>query len=156
MISLTNISSYAILTTRLPTTKYTKKAIKLVDIVANEDNVTNIAHIKYNIFNTFSIVNFLNVKKSYIQPKKPVYFPSLSFFKNVKYNTMPPTIANTKDTIIYIALDATEFIVDALLAYDDAYMWNSPFQFFSNIEYYKIVQFSRNIHDFFKEIFIFF
>ena len=50
MISLTNISSYAILTTRLPTTKYTKKAIKLVDIVANEDNVTNIAHIKYNIF----------------------------------------------------------------------------------------------------------
>ena len=85
----------------------------------NEDNVTNIAHIKYNIFNTFSIVNFLNVKKSYIQPKKPVYFPSLSFFKNVKYNTMPPTIANTKDTIIHIALDATEFIVDALLAYDD-------------------------------------
>ena len=69
---------------------------------------------------------------------------------------MPPTIANTKDTIIHIALDATEFIVDALLAYDDAYMWNSPFQFFSNIEYYKIVQFSRNIHDFFKEIFIFF
>ena len=45
MISLTNISSYAILTTRLPTTKYTKKAIKLVDIVANEDNVTNIAHL---------------------------------------------------------------------------------------------------------------
>lgn len=119
MISLTNISSYDILTTRLPTTKYNKKAIKLVDIVANEDNVTNIAHIKYNIFNTFSIVNFLNVKKSYIQPKKPVYFPSLSFFKNVKYNTMPPTIANTKDTIIHIALDATEFIVDALLAYDD-------------------------------------
>ena len=35
MISLTNISSYAILATRLPTTKYTKKAIKLVDIVAN-------------------------------------------------------------------------------------------------------------------------
>ena len=25
----------------------------------------------------------------------------------------------TKDTIIHIALDATEFIVDALLAYDD-------------------------------------
>ena len=86
----------------MPTTKYNKKAIKLVDIVANEDNVTNIAHIKYNIFNTFSIVNFLNVKKSYIQPKKPVYFPSLSFFKNVKYNTMPPTIANTKDTIIQL------------------------------------------------------
>ena len=64
IISLTNISSYAILTIRLPTTKYNKKAIKLVDIVANEDNVTNIAHIKYNIFNTFSIVNFLNVKKS--------------------------------------------------------------------------------------------
>ena len=45
IISLTNISSYAILTIRLPTTKYNKKAIKLVDIVANEDNVTNIAHI---------------------------------------------------------------------------------------------------------------
>ena len=65
---------------------------------------------------------------------------------------MPPTIANTKDTIIHIALDATEFIVDALLAYDDddAYIWTPPFKFFSNIEYYKIVQFSRNIHNFFK------
>lgn len=61
MISLTNISSYAILTTRLPTTKYTKKAIKLVDIVANEDNVTNIAHIKYNIFNTFSIIEYYKI-----------------------------------------------------------------------------------------------
>ena len=39
----------------------------------------------------FSITNFLNVKKSYIHPRNPVYFPSFFFDKNVKYRTIPPT-----------------------------------------------------------------
>lgn len=86
------------------------KAKKLEDIIANEDNVINTAIIKYNIFKMFSITIFLNVKKSYIHPKNPVYFPSFFFAKNVKYNTIPPITATTAEIIIQ-----TEFPEEALL-----------------------------------------
>ena len=114
--SVINNNSYPTLANTFPITNVNRKLKKLVDINANELKVINKAATKYNILNIFSIIIFLNVKKSYTHPKNPVNFPSFFLLKNVKYNTIPPTIANTADIIIHTALDVTFGVANKVFA----------------------------------------
>ena len=61
---------------------------------------------KYVIFSNASKNIFLNDKKSYSHATKPVNFPSFFLLKNKKYTKIPPTIANIKETISQIELEA--------------------------------------------------